>query len=85
MVLFLKKNFVSILIVFISLALFQKVTWIKEFFGERINYVEVLYNFTVNYDGIKDVPISFKIEFLQKVLLIPLLFSFFLGFSIRRI
>ncbi|MDC1538936.1 LTA synthase family protein [Pelagibacteraceae bacterium] len=84
MVLFLKKNFVSILIVFISLALFQKVTWIKEFFGERINYVEVLYNFTVNYDGIKDVPISFKIEFLQKVLLIPLLFSFFWVFLLEE-
>lgn len=67
-----------------SLILFQKVMWIKDFFGDRINYVEVFYNFTVNYNGIKDVPVSFKIEFLQKVLAIPLLFSLFWVFVLEE-
>lgn len=84
MALFLKKYFVNFIFLFLAFALFQKVLWIKDFFGIRTNYIEILYNFTVNYDGVKDIPFSFKTLFLKNILFYPFIAALFWMFLLEK-
>lgn len=84
MALFLKKYFFNFLLLFLAFALFQKVIWIKDFFGMRTNYIEILYNFTVNYNGVKDIPFYFKTLFFKNILLYPCIAALFWMFLLEK-
>ncbi|MCI5054113.1 MAG: sulfatase-like hydrolase/transferase [Pelagibacteraceae bacterium] len=75
MAVFLKKYFINFLFLFLAFALFQKVIWVKDFFGDRTNYIEILYNITVKYDGVKNVPSSFKYFFIKEVIIYPFIMA----------
>jgi len=84
MALFLKKYLINFIFLFLAFALFQKVIWIKDFFGMRTNYIEILYNFTVNYNGVKDIPFHFKILFIRNILIYPLLAAILWMFLLEK-
>ena len=60
---FLKKNIISLLILFLSFFIILLAFWITKTFGENIYYVEILYNIHIGYEGFKDAPNIYKINF----------------------
>lgn len=60
---FLKYNIISLTLFFFSFFIILLTIWIKKIFGSHIHYVEIVYNIFTNYDGIKNSPTKYKIDF----------------------
>ena len=77
MALFLRKYLINFIFLFLAFLLVQKAIWIKDFFGERTNYIEILYNFTVQYDGVRDTPLYYKVNFILNIIIYPFIAALF--------
>lgn len=60
---FLKKNIINSLILFLGFFIILLTLWITKIFGKNVYYVEILYNIHVGYEGFKNSPNTYKIDF----------------------
>ena len=84
MALFLRKYLINFIFLFLAFLLVQKAIWIKDFFGERTNYIEILYNFTVQYDGVRDTPLYYKVNFILNIIIYPFIAALFWMFVLEK-
>ena len=66
---FLKNNIKDLSILFLSLLILFVAIWIINTFGDNVYYVEILYNIHIGYEGFKNSPNSYKIEFIVNAIL----------------
>ena len=71
----LKRNKVNFFLIFFSYLLIFLSIWIKKTFGSHVYYVEIIYNAFVNYEGIKNSPQIYKLEFFLYVINLSIFFS----------
>ena len=71
----IKLNKKNLLILFFSYFLIFFGLWIINTFGNHVNYVEIIYSIYVNFSGIKDTPIEYKLSFYLYTIILPILFS----------
>lgn len=67
-----KKN---LLILFLIYFLIFFGLWIINTFGNHVNYVEIIYSIYVNFSGIKDTPLEYKLSFYLYTFFLPILFT----------
>ena len=44
------------------------IIWVIKLFGKDVYYIEILYNIYVNYDGLKNSPLVYKIDFVLYII-----------------
>ncbi|WP_440919954.1 sulfatase-like hydrolase/transferase [Candidatus Pelagibacter sp.] len=71
-----KKDIVSLLILFLSFFIITLTFWITKTFGKNVYYVEILYNIHIGYEGFKNSPNKYKIEFALYTFLPAIILAF---------
>ena len=60
----LKNNFIDFSLLFFGFFFIFFIIWVIKLFGKDVYYIEILYNIYVNYDGLKNSPLVYKIDFI---------------------
>lgn len=86
----LKNNKLNFLLVYLIFFILLFTLWIKREFGGHIHYVEIIFNFYINYEGLKNSPSSLKNNFFLYVINLSLFFTIlsifiFEKFKIKKI
>ena len=61
---FLTQNTINFLLLFFGFFLIFFIIWVIKVFGKDVYYIEIAYNIYINYDGIKNSPKVYKIDFI---------------------
>ena len=60
---FFRKDIIKFATLFISFFIISLTFWITKTFGKNVYYVEILYNIHIGYEGFKNSPNTYKINF----------------------
>ena len=85
---FLKKNILNFIILSLGFFIILLTFWITKTFGKNVYYVEILYNIHIGYEGFKNSPNTYKINFALYTIfpaLVLSLISLFVGNKIKVI
>ena len=69
------SNIIIFILLFISLALILSYSWIKDFFGDYVDYNEIIFNITAGFDAVGGAPPRIFKSFLFNVIFKSLVFS----------
>ena len=69
------SNIIIFILLFISLALILSYSWIKDFFGDYVDYNEIIFNITAGFDSVGGAPPRIFKSFLFNVIFKSLVFS----------
>jgi len=81
----LKGNLLNLFCLFIFFFFLFFSYWLIKLFGSTTYYIEIIYNLLLAYDGTKQSPLSYKIDFLLTVINTPIFFSVIFFFIIKKI
>ncbi len=81
----LKNNYINLLSLFIFFFFIFVTFWIFKLFGQNTYYIEILYNFMVAYEGTKNSPFEYKLDFFISVINLSIFFTYILFFIILNL
>ena len=85
MVLFLKKNFYRLIILFLSFFIAYLSLWIKKTFGIQVNYIELIYSGHLALSTITTSDKSYLIEFYLRVVNLSIVSALILTFILEKL
>ena len=77
-----KYNFINLYLIFFILFFSL---WIKKEFGGHIHYIEIIYNFYINYEGLVNSPSIIKYNFFLYVINLSFFFSILSFFILEKL
>ena len=81
----ISKNYKNFILLFLSIFILSFIFWVKKFFGSQVYYVEILHNFFSDYDGIKNSPTKYKINFFLFIILPSFFLPFLIIFIVKKL